>query len=158
MRLKSYECIAPKTNVVFDDAARRLRTLLPHARIEHIGSTAIPGSVTKGDVDIFVGVDRTLHSKTIETLSEYGFQIKHDTHRDRALCMMITDLYDIDVAVQVVENGSVYEFFIAFRDQLKNSKELLTEYNDIKRTACNMSENEYREAKAQFIEHVLNCP
>ncbi|WP_298633676.1 GrpB family protein [uncultured Umboniibacter sp.] len=158
MQLKPYECIAPQTNVVFDDAARRLSTLLPYARIEHIGSTAIPGSMTKGDVDIFLGVDRALHSKSIATLSEHGFHIKHDTHRDQALCMMTTDLYDIDVAVQVVENESVYEFFITFRDQLLSSRELLAEYNDIKCAACNMSENEYREAKAQFIERVLNCP
>src|SRR5687767_5045238 len=41
----------------FSEHGRVIRTLLPRARVEHVGSTAVPGSVTKGDLDICVIVE-----------------------------------------------------------------------------------------------------
>ncbi|HEX7027032.1 MAG TPA: GrpB family protein, partial [Gammaproteobacteria bacterium] len=38
----------------FDHVKRQLLGLLPLADIQHVGSTAIPGSFTKGDLDIQV--------------------------------------------------------------------------------------------------------
>ena len=43
--------------------------LLPGARIEHVGSTAVPGSLTKGDLDICVIVDRAEFERASRVLA-----------------------------------------------------------------------------------------
>jgi GrpB-like predicted nucleotidyltransferase (UPF0157 family) len=51
--------IRSTVNAVFESLNAMLTALLPEARIEHIGSTAIPGAVTKGDLDIRVQVEQS---------------------------------------------------------------------------------------------------
>jgi GrpB-like predicted nucleotidyltransferase (UPF0157 family) len=40
----------------FEAHRRGVATLLPAAEIEHVGATAVPGALTKGDVDLLVRV------------------------------------------------------------------------------------------------------
>jgi GrpB-like predicted nucleotidyltransferase (UPF0157 family) len=47
------------TNRLFEIYRAKIILLLPTARIEHIGSSSVPGAISKGDLDIFVGVERT---------------------------------------------------------------------------------------------------
>ena len=47
----------PLARELFDQLSFKIRQALPAARIEHIGSSAIEGAVSKGDLDIFVGVE-----------------------------------------------------------------------------------------------------
>ncbi len=44
-------------NRLFEVYRAKIISLLPTARIEHIGSSSVPGAISKGDLDIFVGVD-----------------------------------------------------------------------------------------------------
>ncbi|MFE3575677.1 GrpB family protein [Lysinibacillus sp. NPDC059133] len=46
-----------------------MKELLPEADIQHVGSTAIPDSVTKGDLDIQVRVSAEQFSIAVELLS-----------------------------------------------------------------------------------------
>lgn len=55
---KPSEEFLEEANKVFDEQKDRLKKLLPEADIQHIGSTSIPGSVTKGDLDINVRVTK----------------------------------------------------------------------------------------------------
>src|SRR5688572_2454533 len=50
---------------------RRLQRLLPRAEILHVGSTAVPGSLTKGDLDIQVRVEREAFRETRRTLAQH---------------------------------------------------------------------------------------
>ena len=36
---------------------RGIKKLIPNARIEHVGASSIPSAVSKGDLDIFVGIE-----------------------------------------------------------------------------------------------------
>lgn len=47
-----------KANIAFDQLHAELSRKFPGARIEHVGSTALLGSLTKGDLDIQIIVDR----------------------------------------------------------------------------------------------------
>lgn len=49
--------------------ANKIQELLPEADIQHVGSSAIPNSITKGDLDIQVRVHAEQFSKAIELLS-----------------------------------------------------------------------------------------
>ncbi len=44
-------------NELFVRYERDIKKLTPNARVEHVGASSIPFAVSKGDLDIFVGVD-----------------------------------------------------------------------------------------------------
>ena len=98
--------------------ALEIAALLPDASIEHIGSSSIPNAVSKGDLDILVGVNGKELENAVKLLSTIGFNEKSDTLRTPELCMLENSSGE-DVAFQVVANGSEFEFFVGFRDKLR---------------------------------------
>jgi GrpB-like predicted nucleotidyltransferase (UPF0157 family) len=73
---EAYQAEAQK---LFALIADRLRASLPGAIVEHIGSSAIVGAISKGDLDIFVGVPRANFSDAIAAITALGFNIKENT-------------------------------------------------------------------------------
>lgn len=130
---------------------------LPNSRVEHIGSSAIPGAYSKGDLDIFVGVPKSDIGVAIRELQELGFKEKLDTLRTSELCMLAYADAQFDVAAQVVANGSEFEHFLKFRDLLSSSPSILKDYNALKLSCRKLSKKEYREKKSKFIEAVLHA-
>lgn len=129
-----------------------ISSVLPFAQIEHIGSSSVPGAISKGDLDIYVGVDPQAHESAVLTLIDCGYKEKLDTLRTPELCMLVARE---DIALQVVAAGSQYEFFIRFRDLLRNNPDLVRKYNDLKLSCIGFSEKQYRLIKSRFIEEVL---
>jgi len=74
-----------QTNEIFLSLKEKIHSLLPFSRIEHIGSTAIDGMVSKGDLDIFLGVNKDAHADTVEIIKSLGFEIKQGTLRTEAV-------------------------------------------------------------------------
>jgi GrpB-like predicted nucleotidyltransferase (UPF0157 family) len=66
---------------VFDAHRSAIEALLPRARIEHVGSTAVPGSVTKGDLDVCVIVEPAGFSEADARMASRYTMLR----RDRAL-------------------------------------------------------------------------
>ena len=83
--------------------------------VRGLGASSIPGAISKGDLDVFVGVARCRFDKSILLLGEIGFSEKQDTLRTPSLCMLESREYSYDVAVQLVENGSHFEMFFIWR-------------------------------------------
>ena len=137
----------------FSELARDLSVVLPNAKIEHVGSSAIEGAISKGDLDVFVGVDPSVHEESVVALQGVGYVVKEATHRDSELCMLEQPCTNI--ALQVVANGSKYEFFITFRDVMSGSPELVGQYNELKLSCRGSSVDTYRSAKSQFISRIL---
>ena len=133
---------------------RDIRKLIPNARVEHVGASSIPSAVSKGDLDIFVGVELGELEDAIERLTTLGFTEKLDTLRTPELCMLESTSVD-DVALQVVINGSEFECFLTFRDKLRVNPALVERYNTLKMSCESWPQDEYREKKSTFIEHVL---
>lgn len=131
----------PEVTQLFEVIANEVCRLLPKARVEHIGASAIPGAISKGDLDVFVGVDEEELERTVECLERNGYRVKRDTLRNESLCMLETSSYEVPVAMQVVANGSQYEMFLTFRDAVKRSKSLLEEYNQMKHLCEGMNES-----------------
>lgn len=140
---------------VYEKVAVEVLRVLPSARVEHIGSSAIPGAVSKGDLDVFVGVDKVEFNRSIRELERNGFRVKSNTLRNESLCMLEIDEYELPVALQVVENGSEFEMFLTFRDAVRRNENLLRAYNQLKLSCTEASETCYRERKRAFIENVL---
>ncbi|WP_333003557.1 GrpB family protein [Vibrio coralliilyticus] len=131
-----------------------IAALLPDATIEHIGASSIPNAVSKGDLDILVGVNGNDLEKAVKLLSTLGFNEKSNTLRTPELCML-ENSSGADVAFQVVANGSEFDFFVGFRDKLRESPELVQQYNELKMSCTGWSHEEYRRKKSAFIELVL---
>lgn len=155
MKLLKYSQIQKRISEIFLPLQKELKDLLPHARVEHIGASSIPGSVSKGDLDIFVGVPKDQFNSSLKKVTSIGFHEKKETLRTDTLCMLITDRYNYDVAIQLVANGAEQEDFIKFRDILRNSPQLLDEYNQIKIAAKDLPDHLYRDKKAAFIKKTL---
>jgi GrpB-like predicted nucleotidyltransferase (UPF0157 family) len=145
----------PIAREVFRDLSHRISVVLPAARVEHVGSSAVRGLWSKGDLDVFVGVLPVGFADSIETLTSLGFREKTDTLRTNELCPLVVEGYPIPVAIQVVALGSQFEFFLSIRDSLTRNPKLRDDYNRLKRSSAVLDEKEYRERKSQFIEAVL---
>ncbi|CDT07784.1 conserved hypothetical protein [Vibrio coralliirubri] len=141
-------------NELFIRYERDIKKLIPNARVEHVGASSIPFAVSKGDLDIFVGVDLGELEDVIGRLTTLGFNEKLDTLRTPELCMLESTSGD-DVALQVVANRSEFECFLRFSDKLRANPALVQQYNTLKMACEAWSQEEYREKKSVFIEHVL---
>lgn len=139
---------------MFERYESDIKKLLPNARVEHVGASSIPLAISKGDLDIFVGVELKELEDAVERLTTLGFKEKLDTLRTPELCMLESISSD-DVALQLVANGSEFECFLAFRDRLSASADLVEKYNTLKISCEGWPQDKYRKKKAAFIEHVL---
>lgn len=154
LKLYTYEEFHPQIEPIYQKLREEVSELFPNARIEHIGASSIPGSISKGDLDVFLGVSQDKFESVLQVLKEVGFLEKEGTFRSDELCMLVTDKFNYDVAIQVVVNGSQFESFIKFKNVLIANKDLLERYNQLKVAASEFSDDEYRRKKAVFIKEV----
>ncbi len=141
---------------LFSDLEGQILEELPRARVEHVGASAVPGAFSKGDLDVFVGVPPEEMAAAIKAIQKLGFTAKQGTLRTPELCMLELEANDPGIAIQVVANGSRFEFFITFRDALIQSPELLSSYNQLKERCSGATQESYRDKKSSFIESVLD--
>lgn len=140
---------------LFNSYQKDISALLPFAKIEHIGSSAIPNAISKGDLDIYIEVMPEQFEFAIEQLKTLNFIEKLNTLRTHELCML-ESLNNDDVAFQIVVTDSVFTFFLAFKNKLINSPTLVNEYNELKLQCSHLDPDQYRTIKSDFINRVLN--
>jgi GrpB-like predicted nucleotidyltransferase (UPF0157 family) len=117
------------TRAVFDAHWVRVMRLMPDAEVEHVGSTAVPGALTKGDVDLLVRVRRDDFPVAVEALG--GVYAVHQPQNWTACLASFVDAEATEppVGVQLVVAGSADDaLFVAFRDALIADAALLAEY------------------------------
>jgi len=66
----------PHCLVRFNYFEEELKKLLPEARVEHIGASSITGAISKGDLDIFIGVEHPELEESVQSLLILGFTEK----------------------------------------------------------------------------------
>ena len=145
-----YQCLAAALR-------RELRSVA--VRIDHVGSTSVPGLVAKDVIDIQIGVaalePESLYREPLERLG-YGYRLDGDRqHR----------LFGLDSAagkrlsnVHVYEAGSGWGLdHLGFRDALRENGRLAGKYGDIKMLLARQYDDPYAfaDAKGTFIQNVL---
>ncbi|AUT34549.1 MULTISPECIES: GrpB family protein [Acinetobacter calcoaceticus/baumannii complex] len=140
---------------LFNSYHKAICALLPFAKIEHIGSSAIPNAISKGDLDIYIEVIPEQFEFAIEQLKTLNFIEKQNTFRTHELCML-ESLNNDDVAFQIVVTDSVFTFFLTFKNKLISSPTLVNEYNQLKLQCSHLDPDQYRTIKSDFINRVLN--
>lgn len=119
-------------------------------RIEHIGSTAVPGLAAKPIVDILVEV-ATLDGVDLEPAG-YALRVSEEGHR-----MFRTPQLDIHVHVWPTGHPDIAHQ-LAFRDRLRASPEDRAAYEALKRELATRDwpdVNYYAEAKGALIREIL---
>lgn len=133
-------------------------------RIDHNGSTAVPGLPAKPIIDIQISVRRL---QPIEAYARRltGLGYVHVPHPDDSFCPFFHRpvVWPHTHHVHVVEAGGVEERrILAFRDYLREHPEAAREYEDLKRQLASQhraadfsARQAYAQAKTQFITHVI---
>lgn len=156
IRIRPAEDIEDLTSAAFASHRKTVMALLPNADVEQVGATAVPGALTKGDVDVLVRVSEADFSAAIEILrSRYTV---HQPHNWTSTLASFKDptASDPEVGVQLVVSGSSDDcLFGPFRDALIRDANLLAEYNGLKKRLDGADYDRYTERKAKFIERVL---
>jgi GrpB-like predicted nucleotidyltransferase (UPF0157 family) len=130
--------------------------LLPGARVEHIGATSIPGSLTKGDLDLCVQVERGAFQEADRILAgQFARNVGSD--QTASLSSFVDNSRPVPVGVQLVVLGGDEDVFLRWRDLLRRSPEVLKAYNELKMRWHGGSHGGYRAAKSEFIEKALRA-
>jgi len=138
-----------------DATIARLRRLLgPEVTISHVGATAVPGCLTKGDVDIVVHTESKSFSDAREIL-DGNYAKNLGSPRDDNFTSYSDDTGAFPLGIQLVVSGSEHDTFERFAERLRQSDVLLASYNELKRSFAGADMEIYRKAKAGFIARVL---
>jgi GrpB-like predicted nucleotidyltransferase (UPF0157 family) len=156
----------PGWPAAFEAEAIRLRTALGALalRVDHHGSTAIPGLGAKPIIDIQVSVAALQPITTYgERLAAVGYA--HVPHPDDSFCPFFhrPRQWPHSHHVHVVERGGREERrTLAFRDYLRDHSDVAHEYEALKHDLARQltgtnheSHQEYAYAKTGFIERVV---
>jgi GrpB-like predicted nucleotidyltransferase (UPF0157 family) len=125
------------------------------AMIEHIGSTAIPGTLTKGDLDLLVMVPAADFAAAEAALAE-RFERNVGSLHNEVFASFKDDSADPALGIQLTCDSALRDEFLHFRDALIADPALVAAYNELKRACEGLPMDEYRERKDGFIRQVLN--
>lgn len=143
------EEVSEKVSALFDAEKTKLSELFPHADIQHIGGTSVPGTISKGDLDINVRVATDDFNSTTEKLKTI-YEINQPNNWTVGFSSFKDDSRDLGVQVTVI--GSPDDCFVAQRDYLRAHPEKIAELNQLKERFEGKSMDEYRKEKGAFFE------
>lgn len=154
-RLVPSDAAAVRAAAAFELLRTRLVALLPAgADIEHVGATAVPGCLTKGDLDICVRVDGDAFGAADAALAAQ-FARNTGSVRTDAFSAFADDTADPPLGIQLVARGGELDDFVRFRDALRADPSLVAAYNNLKFASDGRPMDDYRAMKAAFVVKVL---
>ena len=141
----------------FERERERIRDTLGSSalRVEHIGSTAVPGLAAKPVIDVLVTVDNPDDDAKLRPALEsagYRLRVRESGHR-----MFRTRSRDVQVHLWADEDPEVARY-LTFRDRLCESPEDRAAYEQLKRDLASREwsdVNEYADAKSDLISAIL---
>jgi GrpB-like predicted nucleotidyltransferase (UPF0157 family) len=132
------------------------------AKIEHVGSTAIPRLGGKGILDIVVGVSKSKIAEAKKKLERAGYEFREKASYPERLFFRIDYPYKNRkrrVHIHLTRfNGRDWKEMIGFRDYLLQHPEVVEQYVKIKKEGVKKAHGDgekYREHKEKFIENIL---
>jgi GrpB-like predicted nucleotidyltransferase (UPF0157 family) len=143
-------------NAAFARHRAHVLELVPDAEVVHVGSTSIPGALTKGGLDLLMRVGADRFDKAA-VLLRGPYRIHQPENWTPTLASFAADAAEAPpVGVQGVVAASADDaVFEPFRDALIRDPALLAEYNALKRSLDGEDYERYTDVKAAFVERVL---
>ncbi|MEK6969104.1 MAG: GrpB family protein [Nanoarchaeota archaeon] len=154
----------PKYQSFFTSEKKKLVKVLGSlAKIEHVGSTAIPKLGGKGIIDIVVGVSKSKMPKSKQKLEKAGYEFRKTASTSERLFFRKDYLYQRKkrrVHLHLLKFSSQeWNNFIYFRDYLLNHPEAVKQYIKIKKDAVKKSLGDgkiYKKYKSKFIKNIIS--
>lgn len=142
-------------DALFEKTADALLRLLPvSADIRHVGATAVPGCITKGDLDIVVRVAATDFAAADAVLAA-RYSRNQGSARTDTFAAFEDDAVEPHLGIQLAVIDSADDFFHQFAYALRENSDLLARYNALKKSFDGRPMAEYRAAKDEFIAATL---
>ena len=155
----------PKWPKLFEKEKKLILGAIGHIiiRIEHIGSTSIPGLGAKPIIDILVAINQLSDAKKcIEPLQMIGYEYQpgHEAHiPERRYFRKGEPPTEQHYHLHMVElKSDFWKKHLLFRDHLRAHPEVSQEYQELKKQlAVEYGKNRegYTEAKTSFIESIV---
>ena len=146
------EEVSEKVNALFETEKIKLSKLFPHADIQHIGGTSVPGTISKGDLDINIRVAQAEFNTTIEKLKTI-YEINQPNNWTAGFASFKDDSRDLGIQVTVI--ASPDDCFITQRDYLRERPEKVVQLNQLKERFEGKDMDEYRKEKGEFFEKLI---
>lgn len=136
--------------------AQQVRVVLPEAHIEHVGATAVPGLITKGDLDIAVRVPPAAFDTAVGALVSL-FEPVHQQHWVPAVHAIFRapPHHGTDISLQLIAAGSTLDFFAELKLRLLRHEEFRRQVNEVKAAYAASGMDVYRERKAAVYDRIL---
>jgi GrpB-like predicted nucleotidyltransferase (UPF0157 family) len=138
----------------FNEQKKIILNQIPDADIQHVGSTAIPGSITKGDLDIQVRVSQVSFQDAVQKLSGIYDLNEGSTQTDWFRAFK-DDLSIPPLGVQLTVVNSELDIFWKMREILLCNERLRIEYDELKQTYNGKLMEDYRQAKGLFFQKLM---
>ena len=126
-------------------------------RVEHVGSTAVPGLAAKPIIDLMVGVPRVDDAqREIDALWSVGYEWRGETVPG-TLYIRKAEPRRFNLHMTQWE-GKFWQDLLLFRDFLRDNPETAQQYEDLKRdlmTRLASDRPAYNDGKASFIESTV---
>src|SRR4051812_6792406 len=141
----------------FDAAAAQIRDALGAVtvRVEHVGSTSVPGLAAKPIVDIQLSVPAFAPESAYRApLESLGYVFRPDDEPEHRFFYRLGPNGKTSIHIHVCELGSAWEArHVRFRDFFRADAELAAEYERVKRELAAQFDdgNAYADAKTPFI-------
>jgi GrpB-like predicted nucleotidyltransferase (UPF0157 family) len=138
----------------YNDVIIKIQPYLPNAEIIHIGSTAIPGCLTKGDIDIVIRVSETDFLNSMCILNKILVRSNRNLPTEDYAEFDFLDSV-LPVSIQLVSKNGAYDDFHLIKNIICSDKRILQNYNDLKLTFNGCDMEDYRLAKKVFFNKLL---
>lgn len=155
MRFTTSDELAPVLEVHITRISAQLAALVPRSEFHHIGATAIPGSITKGDVDVLLRVEAADFLPAVENLRSH-FAINQPQNWTSEFASFTDERsFPFPLGVQLVVKASEWDFFLFLVEYFTSNPECLGEYNRIKMESAPHGVVEYRNAKERYLTPII---
>jgi GrpB-like predicted nucleotidyltransferase (UPF0157 family) len=155
----------PRTEEAARTVTGAITEIEPRFRVEHVGSTAVPGLAGKGIVDLMLVYPEGMLPRARAVLDDLGFQRQNfgdpfPEDRPMRIGTVEIDGAEIKLHVHVIaESSPEVGEFLRFRDRLRTDRRLRGAYEDRKRRLieAGITESpEYARRKGSFIRACLD--
>jgi len=155
------ETYNPKWKDMFNEEKENLKSIFNNLaiNIEHIGSTSVEGLSSKPIIDIAVTLNKLDDfDKVKEYFEKEPYSVKEDCVSDEILIRKGSEDNRTHFIHVMEKTSPRYKNTILFRDYLRNNKEVLEEYEELKKELAEKYADDrkmYTASKNDFIQKVL---
>jgi len=155
LRFRPQRELWPLVDRAFQVHSREIRILVRCAQVEHVGATAIAGSLTKGDVDLLVRVPRDAFAAAVDALRE-RYTVEQPANWTQTFASFGEEGGSLPVGVQLVVVGSNVDVaFGSLRRLFRTRPDLVERSNELKRRFEGGDPTTYARAKQGLLEAAL---